>query len=556
MDYKREYNRWLEFIKEEKEIISELKDMDELSVEDAFYQDLSFGTGGLRGVIGAGTNRMNVFTVRKASQGLANYILKRYTKGPSIAVSYDSRIKSDIFARAACSVFAENGIKAWLYPQLMPTPCLSYAVRVLGCSAGIMITASHNPARYNGYKVYGDDGCQITTDTAREILNEIERLDIFGDVRTISFDEAISSGLVEYIPTSIYDSFIDEVKKQSVLFGDEINRDVAIVYSPFNGTGLGPVTRIMSEGGFNNVTIVSEQEQPNGYFPTCPYPNPEIKEAMRLGVEYCKHVNADIFLATDPDCDRCGVAVKGKKGYQLLTGNEIGLLLLDFICNQRVCHSRMPERPVFVKTIVTTELAEKIASHYGVQTINVLTGFKYIGEVIGKLEKQGRIHDYICGFEESCGYLTGFYVRDKDAVNAVFMICEMFAYYKTRGISLIEKLDELYENYGYYFSTLHFYEFNGNIGMQKMNDIMSSFRSGMDEIGGQTVEKFVDYSIGLGSLPKSNVLKYCIKSGFVVVRPSGTEPKLKVYISVAASNKEEAKAMELSIKQSLERYIN
>ena len=554
-----EYKRWKAVIADEtsidSDVLQELECMDSEAVEDAFYRDLVFGTGGLRGVIGAGTNRMNVYTVAKASQGLADYVLRNYPEKPSIAIAYDSRIKSDLFSQVAASVFAANGIKAFIYSELMPTPCLSYAVRVLGCSAGIVITASHNPSHYNGYKVYGSDGCQITTRAATEIQNEINKLDIFNDVRKKTFDEACESGLVEVINESVFTDFIEEVKNQSVLYGDEINRDVAIVYSPLNGTGLKPVTRVLSESGFTNITIVKEQEMPDGNFPTCPYPNPEIREAMELGLQYCEKTGADLMLATDPDADRCGIAVKTVDGYQLITGNEVGILLLDYICSQRTKHEKMPEHPVFIKTIVTMDLAEKIAVHYGVDTINVLTGFKFIGEAIGVLEQEGRETDYICGFEESYGYLTGSYVRDKDAVNAAYMICEMFAYYKTRDISLLDKLQELYQTYGYCLNTLHSYTFDGPTGMTRMQKIMECFHSGLHEIADQKVLRTEDYSKGLNGLPASEVLKYYINGGSVVVRPSGTEPKLKVYISITAKDKENTRFIEESIVNDLRNYI-
>lgn len=440
MDYKAEYRRWLEQAADE--LKAELKSMDEAAIEDAFYRNLAFGTGGLRGTIGAGTNRMNIHVVAKASQGLSRYLLDQ-DKKPSVVIGYDSRIKSNVFAKVAAGVFAANGVKVHIWPELLPVPTVSFAVRYLKASAGVMITASHNPSKYNGYKVYGPDGCQITTEAAAAILAQIDALDIFADVCTSSFEDGLKSGSIDYIDPTVLDAFIAEVKGQSVLFGDEVNRNVAIVYSPLNGTGLKPVTRALSESGFTNITVVEEQKLPDGYFPTCPYPNPEIREAMELGLQYASRLKADLLLATDPDCDRCGIAVKSGDGYQLLTGNEVGLLLLDYICSQRVKHGKMPANPVFIKTIVTMDLAEKIADHYGVETINVLTGFKFIGEVIGRLEAQGREKDYICGFEESYGYLTGCYVRDKDAVNAAFMICEMFAFYKTSGVSLLDKLNEL-----------------------------------------------------------------------------------------------------------------
>lgn len=505
MEYMAEYRRWLE--KADGELQSELKEMDGSAIEDAFHRNLAFGTGGLRGTIGAGTNRMNVHVVAKASQGLANYLLGK-AENPSVVIGYDSRIKSDVFAKAAAGVFAANGIRVYIWPELLPVPTVSFAVRELHASAGVMITASHNPANYNGYKVYGPDGCQITTDAAKAILAHIDALDIFSDVKTGSFEAGVERGKIDYIDSAVLDAFIENVKDQSVLFGDKLNRNVAIVYSPLNGTGLKPVTRVLAESGFTNITVVDEQRNPDGNFRTCPYPNPEVREAMELGLKYCEKLGADLLLATDPDCDRCGIAVKCCDGYQLLTANEVGILLLDYICSQRIKHNKMPEHPVFVKTIATIDLAEKIALHYGVETVNVLTGFKFIGEVIGKLEKQGRLDDYICGVEESYGYLTGNYVRDKDAVNAAFMICEMFAFYKTRGISLPEKLNELYSTYGYCLNTLHSYEFDGSAGMQKMADIMSDFHKGIDEIGGMKVERTEDYNAGINGLPKSDVLKY------------------------------------------------
>ena len=517
---------------------------DPAAMEDAFYRDLAFGTGGLRGVIGPGTNRMNVHTVAKASQGLADYVCGHFPEGErKIAVSYDSRILSDVFARVASAVFAENGIRVYLYPQLMPTPCLSYAVRYLHCSAGVMVTASHNPAKYNGYKVYGADGCQITTEAAEKILGEIEKLDIFGDVRLGDFDSHLAAGQISWIGEEVYTSFVQQVKAQTMLGPDDrLDRNVAIVYTPLNGTGLKPVTRTLRESGFTNITVVPEQEQPDGRFPTCPYPNPEIREAMELGIRTAKEKNADLLLATDPDCDRCGIAVKNKEGdYTLLTGNETGMLLLDYVCSRRLALGRMPKDPVLVKTIVTIDMADRIASHYGVRTVNVLTGFKFIGETIARLEAQGKEDSYIFGFEESYGYLSGTYVRDKDAVNASFLICEMFAWYRQQGVSLLDKLEELYRTYGYCLNTLHSYTFEGSAGFEKMQRIMRSFREGIEEIGGKRVEKTLDYSLGLDGLPKSDVLKFLLAGNCsAVVRPSGTEPKLKVYLSVSAENREKA----------------
>ncbi len=531
------------------DVIAELCAMegDDAKIEDAFYRNLEFGTGGLRGVIGAGTNRMNVYTVAKASQGLANYICKHCPEeARSVAVSRDSRIKSELFAEVAGAVFAANGIRVFLYRELMPTPCLSYAVRTLGCAAGVMVTASHNPAKYNGYKVYGADGCQITTDAAREIQNEIEKLDVFSDIKTVDFNACVADGRIAFISDEVCTAFTEEIKKQSVLFGDRIDRNVAVVYTPLNGTGLKPVTRALRESGFTNITVVGEQEQPDGNFPTCPYPNPEIREAMELGIEYCRRTGADLLLATDPDCDRCGIAVRNEEGdYTLLSGNEVGLLLLDFICAQRKAHGRMPEHPVFVKTIVTTDMAERIAAHYGVETINVLTGFKFIGEVIGMLERKGRAEYYICGFEESYGYLTGTYVRDKDAVNAALMICEMFAFYKTRGVSLLEQLNKLYETYGYCLNTLHSYTFEGASGFERMQHIMAGLRAGVENVGGLGVWKTKDYLPGIDGLPPSDVLCFRLEPDVsLVVRPSGTEPKLKAYLSVKAKSRAEAEKTE------------
>ncbi len=556
----KEYLRW-KTLADDQDVAAELQSMDgnEEQIEDAFYRNLAFGTGGLRGVIGAGTNRMNIYTVAKASQGLADYVNKQFAPNKrSIAISYDSRIRSDIFARVAAGVFAANGIQSYIYKELMPTPCLSYAVRALHCAAGIMVTASHNPSKYNGYKVYGADGCQITTKAADAILAEIEKLDLFDDVKRVSFKEALNVNKVSYISDRVYDDFIEEVKKQSLLSDDlAINKDVSIVYTPLNGTGLKPVLRALKESGYTNITVVKEQEQPDGYFTTCPYPNPEIKEAMELGIAYAKKCNADLLLATDPDCDRVGIAVKNKQGeHVLVTGNEVGMLLLDYICSRRIAMETMPEDPVAVKTIVTIDMAERIAEHYGVKVINVLTGFKFIGEQIGLLEKRGKEDSYIFGFEESYGYLSGGYVRDKDAVNGAFLICEMFAYYAALGISLLDKLNELYEQYGYCLNTLHSYEFEGAAGFDKMQRIMADFRAGITSFAGNNVIKCNDYKEGVDGLPKSDELKYFLEDHCsVVVRPSGTEPKLKTYISVSAENREKAVMVEQDIACELERKM-
>ena len=558
MDYKKIYEAWLAnpyFDEDTRKELEAIKD-DNKEIEDRFYKDLEFGTAGLRGVIGAGTNRMNIYTVRKATQGLANYISRVNGQKRGVAIAYDSRHMSPEFAQEAALCLAANGIKAYIFETLRPTPELSFAVRHLGCVAGINVTASHNPPEYNGYKVYGADGCQITTEAAAEILAEIEKLDIFADVKQSDFESCVADGQIKYISDDVLTAFVEEVKKQSLLDDSiKVDKNVAIVYSPLNGTGLKPVLRTLKETGYTNITVVKEQEQPDGNFPTCPYPNPEIKEAMALGMEYAKKCNADLLLATDPDCDRVGIAVKNDAGeYVLLSGNETGMLLLDYVCQRRVAMGTMPKDPVLCKTIVTIDMADRIAADYGVRTVNLLTGFKFIGEQIGRLEKEGKADSYIFGFEESYGYLSGTYVRDKDAVNGAYLICEMFAYYKTQGISLIDKLDSLYVKYGYCLNTLHSYEFDGSVGFAKMQDIMAEFHKGLDTIGGKKVIECQDYSKGLNGLPKSDVLKFMLEGNCsVVVRPSGTEPKLKTYISVSAVDRETAEKEEQIICDELAR---
>ena len=552
-DYKSIYHTWLRKV-DDVDLSKELKGRNEAQIEDAFYRDLEFGTGGLRGVIGAGTNRRNIYTVAKASQGLSNYICKHYPNGKrSVAISRDSRLKSDVFAKIAARVFAANGIEVHIYPQISPVPTLSFATRYLHCSAGVRVTASHNPSKYNGYKVYGEDGCQITTEAAAEVLSEIESIDIFKDIKLISYDEGFEKNLISYIPPKVLTAFIKEVKSQSLLGNENIDKNVAIVYTPLNGTGLIPVTRTLEESGYTNITVVKEQQFPNGYFPTCPFPNPEIQEAMALGRKYAKENNADLLLATDPDCDRVGIAVRDKDGnYKLISGNQTGRLLFDYICSRRIALGIRPKEPVLVKTIVTSDRAEKIANHYHVKTVNVLTGFKYIGEQIGLLEKQGKESNYIFGFEESYGCLTGTYVRDKDAVDGAFRICERFAYYKSKGISLLDKLDELYKTYGYTNNSLHNYEFDGSSGFEKRQKIRKKFRSGIKEIGGKKVIKSFDYLPGLDGLPKADVLKFVLEDeSSIIVRPSGTEPKLKAYISVTKESRQKAKEEDQIIADNL-----
>lgn len=557
MDYIEQYRLWCQKVKDQ-ELEAELVSMEGniSAIKDAFYRDLSFGTAGLRGELGVGINRMNIYTIGKASQGLADYLKKQYEK-PSVAIAYDSRIKSDVFAKLAASVLAANGIQVHIWPQLMPVPALSYAVRSLKADAGIVVTASHNPSKYNGYKVYGADGGQITSKAAEEILGEIEKLDIFQDVRQDDFEDALTAGTIRYISDDVYTEFVKAVKQQSVLFGDEIDKNIAIVYTPLNGAGLGPVTRTLQESGYTNITVVREQEMPNGNFPTCPYPNPEIREAMALGIEYAERQQADLLLATDPDCDRVGIAVRDVAGeYVLLSGNQVGVLLLDYICRQRVKHDRMPEDPVFIKTIVSTDLCERIAEHYGVKTKNVLTGFKYIGEQIGKMEAYGKADSYIFGFEESYGYLSGSYVRDKDAVNASLLICEMFCYYASQGISLLDRLHIIYEQYGYCLNRVHSYNFEGAAGFETMQKIMAEFRALSDGLCGYMIEQKIDYAKGIGGLPQADVVKFMLEDDCsVIVRPSGTEPKIKVYVTIHTTSRRVAEQKERKFSQNLNKYF-
>ena len=536
-------NEWSKFAVEDLDLVNEyqLIKNDENKLLDAFFKELSFGTGGLRGELGFGTNRMNIYNIRKATQGVTNYLLEEFKgKQINVAISYDSRIKSDVFAREAARVLGSAGIHVYLYKQLMPVPLLSFATRELKCDAGIMVTASHNPSKYNGYKVYGSDGCQITEIAAGKILSEINKINPF-EVKAKEFDELLNSKVIEYIPNEILDKFISIVKANSVLGNEKVNKDVKIVYTPLNGAGLVPVTKILKESGYSNVTVVEEQRNPDGHFPTCPFPNPEVREAMELGISYAKKNDADLLIATDPDCDRVGIAVKNGADFTLLTGNQVGCLLLNYICELRNLNNTMPPKPFAVTTIVSTDMVDPIAKHYGVEMFRVLTGFKYIGEIIAKHEENNEENNYILGFEESYGYLTHTAARDKDAVNGAFMIAEMFAYYKTRGISLIEKLEELYKKFGYYLDKLDNFVFEGAAGFTKMQEIMASFRSNIKDIGGYKIKEILDFSKGLNGLPKSDVLKYILENGStVVVRPSGTEPKLKMYSSIKAKNEAES----------------
>lgn len=553
MDIKKTYEYWLENVKDE-QLLTELKSIagDEAAIEDRFYRDLEFGTGGLRGVLGAGSNRLNVYTVAKASQGYANYLKKHFaTSAPSVAIAYDSRINSRLFAEEAAGVMAANGLAVHIYAKLMPTPALSFAVRHLGCSGGIVITASHNPAQYNGYKVYWADGCQITTEAAEAILAEIEQVDAFADVQRMAFAAALNEGKVKYIAENVIDEYLQAVSGESLLpaSGARVARDAAIVYTPLNGTGISCVPRCLTENGFDNITIPAEQREPDGNFSTCPYPNPEVKEALTVGLQCAQNIGADLLLATDPDCDRVGAAVKNGDEYTLVSGNEMGVLLLDFICQMRQTAGTMPRQPLAIKTIVTTPMAAKVAAHYGVEIIDVLTGFKFIGEQIGLLEQKDEVERYIFGFEESYGYLSGSFVRDKDAVNASLLICEMFIWYKQQGKTLLDRLNELYGEYGFYSSRLLNFAFEGAAGSEQMRAVMQRLRQKPPvEIGGLAVLESKDYLIEESGqsvrLPKSDVLRYWLDGDCeVVARPSGTEPKLKVYVTAVGSNKAKSDAL-------------
>ena len=551
------YQSWRKNAIDDPDLQSELSaiENDAEAIQDRFYRDLAFGTGGLRGVIGAGTNRMNIYTVRKATQGLANYVKEAFSE-PSVAISYDSRIKSTDFAKAAAEVLAANGVKVHIYTELKPTPMLSFAVRALHCSAGIMVTASHNPAKYNGYKAYGSDGCQMTIDAADAVLAKINALDIFNDVKHMPFDEALAAGMISYIGDDVIEDYFRNVLAQGINTDLCAKSGLKIVYTPLNGTGNKPVRTILNRIGIQEVTVVKEQENLDGNFTTCPYPNPEIREALQLGLQYCDQVKPDLLLATDPDADRVGIAVPdGKGGYALFSGNEVGAMLLEYICEQRIQKGTMPKHPVAVKTIVTTDIVEAICKAYGVELIEVLTGFKFIGEQIGFLEEKGEEDRYIFGFEESYGYLAGSYVRDKDAVVASMLICEMAAYYRTKGISMMQARENLYQKYGVYVHAQHSFTFEGESGMIRMQNIMEHLRTHRPEqIDNLKVIQFADYekqvSIDLTTgtetaitLPQSNVLSFTLEQGAkVIIRPSGTEPKIKAYYTTTAATEAEAAA--------------
>lgn len=550
---KEKYELWLKKAVGDPDLIDELKSIennDEL-INDAFYTDLQFGTAGLRGVIGAGTNRMNIYTVGKASQGLAAYV-NSVTKHGSIAIAYDSRIKSTEFAKTAAGVFAANGIKVYIYRELMPTPMLSYAVRNLKCDAGIVITASHNPAKYNGYKAYGPDGCQLGPDAADYVLSIMNSVDIFEGVKSMDFEDGIKSGAIEYIGDDVIESYLDEVEKRRVSTDLDLS-ELKVIYTPLNGTGNKPVRSILKRIGVKNVTVVPEQEMPDGNFTTAPYPNPEIRQAFECALKLADNVNPDLILATDPDADRVGIAIKVDDNYRLFSGNEVGVLLLNYILSRRKANGTLPEKPFAVKTIVTTELVCRIAEKYGCELANVLTGFKFIGGEILKLEEKGEEDRFVFGFEESYGYLAGGYVRDKDAVVASMLICEMTAYYKSLGKSLFDVLGDIYKEYGYYLCTQKSFTCEGQSGMQKIADTMDRLRNEpITEICGSKVAVFKDFEKSVSKdiktgktetidLPSSNVLGYYLAdSSSFIVRPSGTEPKIKIYVTAVEKNQKAA----------------
>lgn len=564
------YSLWCSNATDDPDLTQELSAIknDSEGISDRFYRELEFGTGGLRGVIGAGTNRMNIYTVRRATQGFADYINEAF-ENPGVAVSYDSRIKSDVFAKAAAGVFAANGIKVYIYTELMPTPALSFAVRELRCQAGVMITASHNPSKYNGYKAYGEDGCQLNLESAEKVIKKINALDIFKDVKYMEFEEGLKEGKISYIEQSTIDEYYKNVLAQGINTNLVSDSGLKIVYTPLNGTGNKPVRTILDKIGVKNVTVVPEQENPDGNFTTCPYPNPEIREALDLGLKLCNEVKPDLLLATDPDCDRVGIAVPDESGeYVLFSGNEVGALLLEYICSEKTRLGIMPDKPVAVKTIVTTDIVRKIAEKYNVELIDVLTGFKFIGEQIAILEKKNEENRYIFGFEESYGYLAGTYVRDKDAVIASMLICEMAAFYRTKGISLLQARDNMYKAYGVYVHSQQSFTFEGAVGMEKMNSIMSQLRENHpSSIGGLKLIAFEDYLSSKAvnvvteatetiNLPKSNVLAFRLENNAsVIIRPSGTEPKIKAYYTTTGVNHNEAAELEAKLKEDFTNII-
>lgn len=551
MNYLENYQIWKSQKLEDPDLIGEMKEIEgnNHEIKERFMKMLEFGTAGLRGILGVGTNRMNIYTVALATQGMADYVKQQY-ENPSVAIAYDSRIKSEQFARVTARVFAANGVKAYLFRELMPTPTLSFAVRELHCSAGIVITASHNPAQYNGYKAYGDDGCQLNPQAASKVLELASKTDIFTGVKKISLDEGLQKGMIEYISDNLVDKFLDRVFALRISKEPIRKSSLRVVYTPLNGTGNKLVQKILYRMGIEDVAVVKEQERPNGNFPTCTYPNPEEKDTLKLGIELCRKIDGDLVLATDPDADRVGIAVKHNGEYILPSGNEIGVLMLDYIAKQKLAQGTMPKKPIAVKSIVSTPLADVVAKSYGIEMINVLTGFKYIGEQISILEEKGETDRFLLGFEESCGYVTGAHVRDKDAINASMIICEMAEYYKKQGKTLIDALDEIFKRFGVYAAKVKGYTFEGTDGMEKMANIMQKLRENPPKMfGPYHVLCCADYQHSIRrdfrtngesklALPASNVLEYDLENNLkVIIRPSGTEPKIKVYLTIVTNDK-------------------
>ena len=554
--YLSEYARWKAFKLEDSDLSKELESIvdKEDEIKDRFAEALKFGTAGLRGVLGAGTNRMNIYVVRQATQGLANWV-KTQGGNQLVAISYDSRIKSDVFAKAAACVLAANGIRVRIYDALMPVPALSFATRYYGANAGIMVTASHNPAKYNGYKAYGPDGCQMTDEAADVVYTEIQNTDILTGAKTMSFEDGLARGLIAYVGDDCKEALYNAIKSRAVRPGLCKTAGLKLVYSPLNGAGLVPVTRILHDIGIDDITIVPEQQYPDGNFPTCPYPNPEIFEALRLGLELAKSSGADLMLATDPDADRVGIAIRCPDGsYELVSGNEVGVLLLDYICAGRIENGTMPQNAVAVKSLVSTPLADAVAANYGVEMRNVLTGFKWIGDQIARLEQADEVERFIFGFEESYGYLAGSYVRDKDAIIGSMLICEMAAYYRSIGSSIKERLEAIYAKYGRYLNKVDSFEFPGLSGMDKMAGIMNTLRTTPPAaIGSYAVTTVIDYKHPAQTgLPAANVLIYELEGGAsVIVRPSGTEPKIKTYFTTLGKDLAEAQMQKETLAEAL-----
>ena len=563
MNIKETYEIWKSRATADPDLIEELKSVegDEYEINDRFYRELEFGTAGLRGVIGAGTNRMNVYTVGRATQGLSDYVNSK-TQNGSAAIAYDSRIKSDLFAKKAASVFAANGIKVYIYKELMPTPMLSYAVRQLHCDTGIVVTASHNPSKYNGYKAYGPDGCQLNIEASAKVLEYVNRVDFFTGIKEIDFDEGVKSGMINFIGDDLINKYLDDVKSVSLSSDICKSSDLSVVYSPLYGTGNKPVRAILDKIGIKNVTVVPSQEKPDGNFPEAPYPNPEIREAFKCSLELANKIKPDLLLATDPDCDRVGIAVKNGDDYVLMSGNEVGALLLNYILERRTELNNLPENPIAVKTIVSTDICEKIAAKHGVQLVNVLTGFKFIGDQVNRLEAKGEEDRFIFGFEESYGYLSGPFVRDKDAVVASMLICEMTSYYKAKGLNLLEQYHNIEKEFGFFVNVQKSFVFEGQEGMIHMAELMNKFREGKpSDVAKSRVIKMSDYkksvTVDIESgktekieLPQSDVLSFQFENGSkAIIRPSGTEPKIKLYISAVADTKEKAKEIAAQIEE-------